>query len=152
MQWETFRMNIKYVALFVGLSFCMGSVSAGTVTIKSPPEGMILLKVNGQINHGDEDLVITSTENFDINVWPLIEVAGQQELLGVTSVTHQPRATGQAFSNQTHCSMRQEAYGYRVTIELGGSDSVFCRSGEYKVNNQRALDGISDVVVTYEKL
>jgi hypothetical protein len=145
-------MKIDKVLLLVGLSLCFGSASAGTVTIKSPPEGLTLLTTSGVVKHGDKDLVLTSQTQVEVNISPQIEVDGTPHIIGMASVDHRPNTTTQLHSNDTLCRSSESAQGYSVTIELVGYRSVTCRNGEFKSNKQLVADGSANVVVTYDKL
>lgn len=145
-------MNIDKVLLMVGLVLGIGSASAGTVTIKSPPEGLTLLTTSGVVKHGDKDMVLTSPTHVGVNISPQIEVEGTPQIIGMASVDHRPNTTTQQYSNDTLCRSSENTRGYSVTIELVGLRSVTCRNGEFNSNKQLAADGSANVVVTYDKL
>ncbi|MHC8364680.1 hypothetical protein ACYZT9_02040 [Pseudomonas sp. ZT5P21] len=142
-------MNLKNALLFVGFSFCTGVAFAGTVTINPPPPDLELLSNDWTLKHGDPPKVLTSTER---DIYVNISPKAGQTIIGMESITHSPQPTG-VLSNQTSCRVNQNE-GFAVTIELVGVNTVTCKAGDYKLNQQKAVAGVksADVVVTYSKI
>ena len=146
-------MNFKKVFLIASLFFCAEVTLAGTVTIKSPPSGLTLLTTSGVIKYGDEDLVLSTTEQqpyVGINISPEIEIAGKKEIIGMVSIGH--RTSGSTLSNQNSCSINPRSNDYSVGVDNVGFKLETCKAGERKDNNQLMSEGVADVVVTFDKL
>jgi len=137
-------MNFKKLTLMACLLSCAGIASAGTVTIKSPPEGMELHTPSGVIKHGDPDLVVSSTLSILNTITPMVNgVIG-----GMETINH--NATGY-LSNQGTCQVRAD-YNYSSTIDITGFEKKVCMPGERGSIYQYDTQGRGDVVISYSKL
>jgi hypothetical protein len=134
-------MNIKKL-LMVASAFLVSEMTcAGTLTIKAPPENLVLLMDIGTLKHGDPDLV---TSVLHTNISP---VEAGENILGSILTYHDTRPEA-VYGNRITCKLKGD---YALEIDIVGFKKVLCRNESIAASQLRE-QGADDVVLTFTKI
>jgi hypothetical protein len=141
---DLFAMKIANVILLGLLLPVINTVSAGTLTIKAPPQGLDLrISSHGTIKHGDNDLILVGATNTTQVISPEV-VTGTPAIIGYLNITHH-EGDEFLYGNDITCEIKAP---YSVTVNIVGFKEETC-SGSRKFFTQLRSEGASDVILTF---
>lgn len=142
LQRKQLKMNFKNLFLFASLSAAVSMATAGTLTMKAPPEGLRLLTTSGELNYGDEDLVLVGASSTYFGVTPVVG----KDVVGLVTADHN-EGIEWLYGNEVHCLLKGD---YALEVEIVGFKKDIC-SNEHKDVYQLRTSGADDVVLSFVK-
>ncbi|KQZ94522.1 MULTISPECIES: hypothetical protein [unclassified Pseudomonas] len=139
-------MKIASAILLGSLLTVINTVSAGTLTIKAPPQGLDLItSSNGTIKYGDNDLVLVgATDSYQV-ISP--ETAtGTPAIIGYLTISHH-EGDEFLYGNNITCEIKAP---YTVTVNIVGFEVDDCKDSKKSFTQLRS-EGASDVILTFNK-